>query len=243
MDVLTLFDSEDINRKYNNTKKVLLSVINEIILYKQSLTKADLDIMVYSLLIICSAYSLYVSYNSRTSYLEKERCNREVRALLVLEAARYAEEKLVEESKEKYTDIIEPRIDFMESRVYNMSQDLELLKVLCPQMSDRKVSFGSLPGATWHTGSMYHADVIIIDYNIVDILTSNILDVKQAQYTYLTIKGLLSENSDILIMGGAKLIVKKAVRLSRGMRDISSGTDLTSDAKATLETAVVRLPR
>jgi hypothetical protein len=246
-DIISMnFNEEIIVDKYNETKQVFFSLINNGLGYNPSTHITDIDDLIRLLIIVCSIYSLYTAYYINHVNRQKDRCDKEVRALLVLEAMRYAEEKVNKDIVDKTNElheIIEPRLDYMESHLYNMENDLEFLKKMCHQMSERTITFGSLVGATWHTANVYHSDIVTVDYDIVDILTSNIIESKQTQYTCVSIKGILSENAEIKIPPGAKIIVTKATRLYRGIRDLASGYIITSEAKDALETYVIRLPR
>jgi hypothetical protein len=236
--MLTYFNNTLPYNAYYSTEFVF-TTMDSLAVYDPPVKINDVDTLVRILFLVSAVISIGVSYSTRQSFLEKKKCDDEVRALLILEAIRSSKEKLAETNESDYLDIVVPRLDSMEQRVQNMANDLVLLSKLCPQMSDRTITMG-IANATWPIPSIYHGDTVTLQYSLVDLITNEVIRECQVEYTCLSVSTYLNPNTDIKILAGTKIVVTKATRASRGIRDITGGFDMTTDAKAALETTIVK---
>ena len=221
----------------------MTNFMNSLAVYQPNY-KVEVSLFTGGLLIITCISGLLLNYSSRVDLLEKKKRDEEVRSLLVFEAIRRSNE-LVEQQKgmetQEYKSVIIPRIDTMEERLSKMANDLKVLYKICPEMSQRKITIGG-KGATWYISSLRYADTVIIEYDLVDIVTSELLESSQAQYSCIYIASVygganLQTDAEIIVPAGIKMIVTKAYRFPRGL-DRYGSIDITEEAKAILETRV-----
>lgn len=208
--------------------------------------KVEISPFMGGLLFITCISALAFTYSSRVDQLEKKKREEEVRSLLVFEAIRRSNE-LLEQQKGletlEYKSLIIPRLDTLDERLSKVADDLKILYKICPEMSERKITIGG-KAATWYISSIRYADTVIIEYDLIDIASSVLLDTSQVEYSCLytasTYAGAnLQADAEIIIPAGAKIIVTKAYRYPRGL-DRYGSIDMTDEAKVALET---RLPK
>lgn len=208
--------------------------------------KVEISPFMGGLLFITCISGLVFTYSSRVDQLEKNKREEEVRSLLVFEAIRRSNE-LLEQQKGletlEYKNKLIPRIDTLDERLAKVADDLKILYKICPEMSQRKVTIGGR-GATWYISSIRYADTVIIEYDLVDIASSELLESSQVEYSCVYIPSAygvanLQADAEIIIPAGAKMIVTKAYRYPRGL-DRYGSIDMTEEAKATLETKVLK---
>jgi len=225
------------------SKGNMSSFMSSLVVYDPNY-KVEISPFMGGLLFITCISGLLMSYSSRVDLLEKKKRDEEVRSLLVFEAIRRSNE-LVDQQKgmetQEYKSKLIPRIDTMEERVTRMADDLKVLYKICPEMSQRKITIGG-KCATWYISSIRYADTVIIDYSIVDIVSLQVVESSQVQYSCIySLSGYGSPNIDpdteIIVPAGCKMIVTKAYRYPRGL-DRYGSIDMTEEAKAALETKV-----
>lgn len=219
--------------------------ISDLSFYEPNYT-VEVNLFMGGLLVVTCISGLLFSYSSRVDLLEKKKRDEEVRSLLVFEAIRRSNE-LLEQQKGmetlEYKSLIIPRLDTIEERLSKLADDLKVLYKICPEMTQRKVTIGG-KGATWYISSIRYADSVNIEYNLVDIASSELLDSSQVEYSCLytasTYGGAnIQADAEIIVPAGAKMIVTKAYRYPRGL-DRYGSIDMTDEAKVALET---RLPK
>ena len=233
-----IFNRENFNKNYNYSKQYLFNTVTKVLLKEKPIGIQEIDMTIRALLIISLLFSIYLSYYKRKRFLNKEKAELETRSLLVLEATRMAEEKAMIKNDD-YKDLINPHLDDLEAKVIRMETDLYYLRKLCPQMNQRKVTFGSA-NSTWPILCLSHGDVIIVNYSLVDIINNSTIDTFTSQYTH---SGYPIIENEIILPAGTRLIITKATRILRGIRDLAHTIDVTSMAKEYLESSCVRMPR
>lgn len=201
-------------------------------------TSYEIDMAIRAILIIAALISIYVSYKKHLVLRNKEEADADIRTLIILEAARIADQKVAKETVE-YNETISPRLDEMETRVIKMTDQLSYLRKLCPQMNDRRITFATTD-SNWPITYLSHGDIIVIDYTLIDIIDNTPLGSSQAKYIQTGISGLVSAPTEILLPAGVRILVTRASRIPRGIRDMENSIDLTISAKAALETCLTR---
>jgi len=196
-----------------NYKDKAANLMNEIILYRPSVRVPGFNNIINILLIISSIYTLILAYYARLSIIERK--NRK-------------------EEKIRQANALEFRLYSIEQKLKVAESDISLLSNLYPEMYERTVTIGN-SSATWRIPSIYYSDIVILQYNIVDIATNTVIKRSQAEYSCLNVVSYLNPNTEIVIPAGATLVVVKAVRISRWYNNIDIPVDITADAKANLE--------
>jgi hypothetical protein len=80
---------------------------------------------------------------------------------------------------------------------------------------------------------------VIIDYDLVDILSSELVETSRIQYSYIYAGAQVQLDAEIIIPAGLKIIITRASRFPRGL-DLYGFIDMTEEAKAALETKVAK---
>lgn len=223
----------------------MTSFMSSLALYEPNY-KIEISPLMGGLIFITCISGLVFTYSSRVDQVEKNKREEEVRSLLVFEAIRRSNE-LLEQQKGletlEYKKLLIPRIDTLDERLAKVADDLKVLYKICPEMSQRKVTIGGR-GATWYVSSIRYADTVIIEYELVDIASSELLESSQVEYSCLYMASTygganLQPDAEIIIPAGARMIVTKASRFPRGL-DRYGSIDMTEEAKAMLETKVLK---
>lgn len=236
--MILLFNRDALNKQYNYSKEYILNTVGNAIVKYRPIGIQQVDMAIRALLIIALIFSICLSYYKRKRFIKKERTDLETRSLLVLEATRMAEEKALIKNDE-YKDLITPHLDQLEAKVLKMETDLFYLRSACAQMNERKVTFGS-PSSTWPVHCLSHGDVIVVNYNLVDIINNMIVESGTSEYTNT---GYPLGESEIILAPGTRLVVTKAIRILRGIRDSAHTINFTVAAKECLESSTMRMPR
>ena len=213
----------------------VLSILDN---HLQSVTSQDLHMIKLGcyILTIASIISIMVSYYKYKAILEKNTCDANVKSLLILEASRIARDT------EDCARDITPRLDSMEEKVLKMKYDLSYLYKLCPQMNDRVITFAT-SDSTWPIPSLTHSDIVCVYYNLVDIIDDSIISSSMTQYIHLNVTGFPVPPTSILLPAGTRIVVTRATKIPRGVRDMENSLDITSAAKTALESCLIRSPR
>jgi hypothetical protein len=182
--MMNLFNDLDIQKKFtalktylnnNISKAQVISTINQVA--QSPFRNHEIDLVVRVVVILAALASMYVSCRRKKALDEKDSADMNVRALLTLEACRIAEQKTGKEP-DPYT---RERLEAMESKVKQMETDLSYLRNLCPQMNDRKISFGT-PDSMWPIPSLGHGDFVIVYYSLLDIIEGHVISTSHAQH-------------------------------------------------------------
>lgn len=216
----------------NVSKAQVLSTVNQVI--HSPFRNHEIDLVVRILVIIAALSSIYSSCRRKKALDEKEEADKNVKSLLILEASRIAEQNLGEYSS--------PRLDAMELKVKEMTRDLCYLRTLCPLMNDRKISLGTLD-SMWPIPSLGHGDFVMVHYTLLDVLDDTVVKSDHAHHLQLGVTGFPSPPTEILLPAGTRIVVTKATRIPRGVRDVENSIDLTSSAKVALESSLTRTYR
>ena len=245
MDLFSKFDIEKkiamIKSYFNSkvSKAQVLSTMSQVV--HSPFRTHEIDLVVRILVILAALSSIYSSCRRKKSLDQKEEADKNVKSLLILEACRIADEKLVKDVDE-YTGISSPRLDAMELKVKEMARDLSYLRTLCPLMNDRKITFGKAD-SMWPIPSLGHGDFVIVHYTLVDVLDETVVKTSRAQHLDIGVPGCPVPATEILLPAGTRIVVTKAVRIPRGVRDMENSVDLTSSAKVALESSLTRTYR
>lgn len=223
----------------NVSKAQILSTVGQVA--QSPFRNHEIDLVVRALVILAALASIYSSCRRKKSLDQKEEADKNVKSLLILEACRIADEKTVKEVDE-YTGISSPRLDAMEAKVKQMARDLSYLRSLCPLMNDRKITFGT-PDSMWPIPSLAHGDFVMVHYTLVDVIDETVVKTHHAQHLQLGVTGLPVPCTEIPLPAGTRIVVTKATRIPRGVRDMENSIDLTSSAKVALESSLTRTYR
>jgi hypothetical protein len=238
LDIMELLNRSTLNKYYISSRDIFISMISRFINTKYPIHTYEIDMAIRCLIIFTACLSLYVSYYKKKSIREREECDENVRSLLVLEASRIANDKLVRDIDD-YNGSISSRLDSMESKMKKMSDNLTCLLKICPQMNDRKITYGT-SDSMWPISSLSHGDLVIINYSLVDIINNSTIELCHSKHLHLTISGFPIPPTEILLPAGMRILITKASRVPRGIRDMENSIDLTNSAKAALEMCVIR---
>lgn len=234
---MTLFSNFEIRRRllalkeYFNGTDSRVDLISS--LAQLQFKNYEIDVILRILILVAALASIYSSYRKKRMADEKEDADKNVQSLLLLEASRIAGQNDTHSSS---------RLELMESKVKSMAKNLSYLLNLCPQMNDRRLSFGTST-SMWSIPSIGHGDFVLLEYNLLDILDGSIIKSCHSQYLHLSVSGFVGTPTEILVPMGTRIVVTKATRIPKGIRDMENSIDLTNYARTALESSLMRVYR